>query len=64
KVGMERRGISAEVHEQIRKTFKLLFRTEDTVRTAIEKIKAELPHSPELDHLVAFIEKSERGISR
>ncbi|MBI5685873.1 MAG: acyl-ACP--UDP-N-acetylglucosamine O-acyltransferase [Verrucomicrobia bacterium] len=64
KVGMERRGMSSEVHEQIRKAFKFLFRTDDTVRNALEKIKAELPHSPELDHLVAFVEKSERGISR
>jgi UDP-N-acetylglucosamine acyltransferase len=64
KVGMERRGIGNEVHEQIRKAFKCLFRSEDTVANALAKIKAELPHSPELDYLVAFIEKSERGISR
>jgi hypothetical protein len=34
------------------------------VANALAKIKAELPHSPELDHFVAFIERSERGISR
>lgn len=64
KIGMERRGVSNEVHEQIRKAFKYLFRSDDTVRNALEKIKAELPHSPDLDHLVEFVEKSERGISR
>jgi UDP-N-acetylglucosamine acyltransferase len=64
KIGMERRGINNEVHEQIRKAFKYLFRSDDTVRNALGRIKTELPHSPELDHLVAFVEKSERGISR
>jgi UDP-N-acetylglucosamine acyltransferase len=64
KVGLERRGVSNEVHEQIRKAFKYLFRGDDTVANALAKIKSELSHSPELDHLVAFIEKSERGISR
>ena len=36
----------------------------DTPGWTADKIKAEMPHSPELDHLVAFVEKSERGISR
>ncbi|MCX7827179.1 MAG: acyl-[acyl-carrier-protein]--UDP-N-acetylglucosamine O-acyltransferase, partial [Verrucomicrobiae bacterium] len=64
KVGLDRRGVSAEVHETIRKAFKLLFRSDLTVSNALARIKTELPRSPELDHLVAFVEKSERGISR
>ena len=64
KVGMDRNGIKADIHESIRKAYKLLFRSDMTVRNAVDQIKAELPRSPELDHLVAFIEKSERGISR
>ena len=64
KVGMDRRGIPSEVHEHIRKAFKLLFKSDLTVRGAIDKVKADLPHSPELDQLVAFVEGSQRGISR
>jgi len=64
KVGLDRRGVSAEVHESIRKAFKLLFRSDLTVSNALAQIKAELAHSHELDHLVAFVETSERGISR
>ena len=64
KIGMERRGIEAETREHIRQAFKVLIKSDLTVRSAIDKIKAEMPHSPELDHLVAFVEKSERGISR
>jgi len=64
KIGLDRRGVSAEVHETIRKAFKLLFRSDLTVSNALQQIKAELANSPELDHLVAFVEKSERGISR
>jgi UDP-N-acetylglucosamine acyltransferase len=64
KVGMERRGISSEVHEHIRQAFKLLFKSDLTVAGALEKIRATLPRSPELDHLVAFVTSSQRGISR
>ena len=64
KVGMERRGVGAETREHIRQAFKVLIKSDLTIRSAIDKIKAEMPHSPELDHLVAFVEKSERGISR
>jgi UDP-N-acetylglucosamine acyltransferase len=64
KVGMDRHGISAEVHERVRQAFKLLFRSELTVANAVAKIKQDIPPSPELDHLVAFVEKSQRGISR
>ena len=64
KVGMERRGISSEVHENIRRAFKLLFKSDLTVSGAVEKIKADLPRSLELDLLLAFVETSQRGISR
>ena len=36
----------------------------DIERRSFEIIEAELPHSPELDHFVAFIRGSERGIAR
>lgn len=64
KVGMERNGVSEEAQAALKKAFKLLFREGLTVSNALVKIEAELPPLPELQHLVAFVKASERGISK
>lgn len=64
KVGLERNGISEEAQVALKKAFKILFRDGLTVSNALVKIEAELPLLPELQHLVAFVKASERGISK
>ena len=60
-VGLRRAGIAEPARNEIKKAYKYLYRSGLTVTHALEKIKAELP-SPEVQHLVRFIESSERGI--
>ena len=43
---------------------KILFREGLTVSNALKKIEQELPKLPEVEHLVAFVRTSERGISK
>lgn len=64
KVGLERNGVSEEVQAAIRQAYKLLFREGLTISNALIKIDAELPKSPELEHLLNFCRTTERGLSK
>ena len=64
KVGLERNGVSDEAQSALKKAFKILFRDGLTVSNALVKIETELPLLPELQHLIAFVKASERGISK
>jgi UDP-N-acetylglucosamine acyltransferase len=61
-VGLQRRGFSDETIGILKRAYKLLFRSEFNVSRAVERIKCDLPQIPEINHLVEFIESSERGI--
>lgn len=60
-VGLRRAGIPEPVRNEIKKAYRYLYRSGLSISHALEKIKAELT-SPEVQHLVQFIESSERGI--
>ncbi len=60
-VGLRRAGIAEPVRMEIKRAFRYLYRSGLAVSHAVEKIKAELT-SPEIQHLIRFIESSERGI--
>lgn len=64
KVGMERHGLSEQAQSTLRQAFKVIFREGLTISNALARIEAELPKSPELQHLVNFVRTSERGISK
>jgi UDP-N-acetylglucosamine acyltransferase len=64
KVGLERHGVSPEAQAALRRAFKLLFRDGLTTSNALARIEAELPSLPEIQHLIAFVRASERGLSK
>ena len=64
KIGLERHGIPADTQKALLKAYKLVYRSNLLTEAALERIEAELPHSPELDHFVEFIRTSQRGIAR
>ncbi len=64
KVGLERQGISDAVQSSLRQAYKILFREGLTIPNALERIERDLPPSPELRHLIEFVRRSERGISK
>jgi UDP-N-acetylglucosamine acyltransferase len=63
-VGLERKGYSPESVKVIKEAFRLLFRSKYNTRQAIEAVRKELPSSEEINQVVEFIEKTERGIIR
>lgn len=64
KVGLERNHISEEAQSALKQAYKILFREKLTIPNALAKIESDLPALAEINHLVEFIRKSERGISK
>jgi UDP-N-acetylglucosamine acyltransferase len=60
--GLKRRGFSPELIRQIGHAFKLLLTSKLNTSQAVERIKAELGHVPEISYMINFILTSERGV--
>lgn len=63
-IGLRRHGFSEDTIKTLRKAYRLIFQSKLTLKEAIKKVREELKGSKEVDYLVHFIEKSERGICR
>ncbi len=61
-VGLKRRGFSAETMAQIKHAYHLIYNSDLNVSQAIARIRSEMNQTPEIMHIIEFIEKSERGI--
>jgi UDP-N-acetylglucosamine acyltransferase len=63
-VGLRRRGFSAEAVRQLKHAYHVLFQSKLLLEPALARVRAELAEAPEVDRLLAFLEKSERGFVR
>lgn len=63
-VGLKRRGFSASQIAELKKAYRTLFLSSLPLVEALEQVRSELSSSPEVSHLIAFIENSQRGICR
>ena len=62
KIGLERRGFSPERLRKLQKAYRLLLAAKLNTTQAIERIRAEVPATPEVDELIEFIGASQRGV--
>jgi len=62
KVGLSRRGFSGEVMLQMRRAYKLIYRSKLNVSQAIDQIENTIELIPEIQYIIDFIKASERGI--
>ena len=62
-VGLERRGFSPEVRKALKEAYRVLFMGSENLSQALERAAREVPQIPEVRHLLAFIQASERGIT-
>lgn len=60
-VGLRRAGVSPESRSALQTACRLLFRSRLGLTTALERIRAELPLSPEMLYLIEFMEGLRRG---
>ena len=62
RVGLKRRGYSAETIKKLHHAYHLLLAAKLNTTQAIERIQEEIKDCPEVDLLVEFIETSQRGV--
>jgi UDP-N-acetylglucosamine acyltransferase len=63
-VGLKRRGFSEDTILSLKRAYKALFMADLKLPDAVARIKSEITDSPEVNYLLAFIERSQRGICR
>lgn len=61
-VGLQRRGFSDDTLRELKRAYRMLFRSEMNVRQALESARAEIEQTPEVRRFLDFIEQSQRGI--
>jgi UDP-N-acetylglucosamine acyltransferase len=63
-IGMQRSGMTEEQIGRVKQAYKIVFRSNLGLAEAIGQLEAELAGQPEIDHLLAFLKGSQRGITR
>ncbi|MDO8445947.1 MAG: acyl-ACP--UDP-N-acetylglucosamine O-acyltransferase [Deltaproteobacteria bacterium] len=63
-IGLRRNGVDSQTRTEIKKAYKLLFRSDLTTEQALERIRTEVKDTPEIREFVKFVEGSKRGIAR
>lgn len=63
-VGIERRGFAAEVVAELKKLYRIFFRSQLVKEKAVEMIRKQCRPLPEIDLFCKFVESSERGLTR
>lgn len=61
-VGLQRSGFDEAIVRELKRAYRLVFRSELNVSQALERARAELQPLPEVTAFLTFIEESERGI--
>jgi UDP-N-acetylglucosamine acyltransferase len=61
-IGLQRSGIDEETIRELKRAYRLLFRSDLNVTQAIERAQTELDPLPEVKELIRFVEASERGV--
>ncbi|MCX6640101.1 MAG: acyl-ACP--UDP-N-acetylglucosamine O-acyltransferase [bacterium] len=61
-VGLKRRGFTAERISQIKHAYRLIYLSDLNVSQGIARIREEMEITPDIEHIIDFIEHSERGI--
>jgi UDP-N-acetylglucosamine acyltransferase len=63
-IGLERQGFAADVRKALKDAYRILYRSSLNVTQAVRRIRERHAGSAEVEHLLAFVEVSHRGIVR
>ena len=61
-VGLRRSGFEEPVLRELKRAYRLCFRSDLNVSQGVERARAELEQFPEVDQFLGFIEASQRGV--
>jgi UDP-N-acetylglucosamine acyltransferase len=60
-LGLQRKGIAAQSIEELKRVYRILFRSQLNTSDALAKVREQQWAAPEVDVLIRFIETSKRG---
>ncbi len=63
-IGLARRGFAPERIAALKQAYRLMFRSDLRLEDAVERIRAAVEPSPEVEHFVRFALASRRGLAR
>ncbi len=63
-VGISRRNTSPEIKSELKKAYRLIFRSNLKLVDAIAEMEQELSAAPEIEHLLRFLRNCDRGLCR
>ena len=63
-VGLKRQNFDEATIKNLKKAYKILFRSKSTLKEAIKKLKNERKETEEINYLIEFIEQNKRGVCR
>ncbi len=63
-IGLERRGFDETRRANLKRAYRILFRSQLTVAAALERLRAEFGADDDVRTLVQFFETSQRGVER
>jgi UDP-N-acetylglucosamine acyltransferase len=61
-IGLQRSGMDDATILELKRAYRLLFRSDLNITQAIERAQSELDQLPEVQELIRFVEASERGV--
>lgn len=61
-IGLQRNGFSENVVRELKRAYRLFFRSDLNLTQAMERAEAELERYPEVAELLQFVDASERGV--
>jgi UDP-N-acetylglucosamine acyltransferase len=62
-VGLQRRGFTDDARRDLRQLYRLFFQSKLNISQALEQARQEVGEGAEVAHFLAFVERSERGIT-
>lgn len=61
-IGLQRNGFPEEVVRELKRAYRLFFRSDLNLTQAVQRAETDLEQFPEVSELVRFVEASERGV--
>lgn len=61
-VGLRRRGFTNETINQLKEVYRLIYRSEFNISQALEQIQSAFEPTEQIQEVISFIQRSERGI--
>jgi len=63
-IGLKRRNFSPETIQSLKLAYRIIFRSSLLLKTALEKVRTDVPDLPEIRQFIDFIQNTQRGICR